>query len=959
MRTKSIQARFVVLVIAIVSVMLGAFAAFTYIDNKAQKSAELNTHLRSVKHRLMQSLPSVVWRFDREQIRQIVDAELGPPSIVGIAVYDEKDRLIYQAPHNITFPDVWTSTSALVTPTEDEFLQTFSLKMQDQFRTEAVGTVRIHASSANIEEALRTELLRLAVLVLLMNLALVAALSAVMRMVIMRPLNALRNALRDIAHEDADLTLRLPASAWSEYADVTNNFNAFVKRLQDALGAPIDEVHHTISRIAQGDFSQQVIKADTANANTVIAHLGVMQDALVALTSQLRQAKLDADCANQAKSDFLANMSHEIRTPLNAILGMTRLALRAPMAPAQQVQLGKVIHAANHLLALINDILDFSKIEAGKLTLENVHFALADVLDNVITLVGEKAVDKNLEFITDIEADVPWSLVGDPLRVSQIMVNFANNAIKFTQRGEVVLYVRSLGSRDGRARLRIGVKDTGIGIALEKQATLFQNFVQAEDSNARQYGGTGLGLAITRRLAELMSGQVHVQSIQGVGSDFWCEVEVGYSQPAALPPFPLPSGQRALVVDNHTEARNILMNLLRQFGIQASGAANTEQAVRTLQESATTGTHYDYLLIDRHMPETDGIATAAHIKALRLADNSTPIMLSATPASMLDARAHTAGFVDVLAKPFHAASLRQLLLRLSGASTSSPAAPMVLGTETLRASMGARILLVEDIEINREVARGLLEDLGLELQVDDAENGQIALGMLAERDYDAIFMDMHMPVMDGLAAARAIRNNPAWHDIPIIAMTANNMESDIQNCKDVGMCAFVTKPIDPDHLRNCIRQWVCRRNAPSVAVAAATSLAPPKPQRTLIEVLLENVDGLNPAAGLHSFGGRQATYREMLRRFIGEQEAHWAALHQAAMAGDWAALHTHTQTLASAAKHLGAEKVTDAANQLAVLATPQAHASDWEVPLKALRQRMSLLADGTQRAIPALFTTDT
>ena len=957
MRIKSIQARFVVLVIAIVSVMLGAFAALTYTDNKAQKSAELNTHLRSVKHRLMQSLPAVVWRFDREQIRQIVDAELGPAAILGIAVYDEKDRLIYSAPNNTAFPLQWMPNSKLATQSNNEFLQTFALQVVDQHMSEAVGTVRLHASSDSIEDALRKELSRLVLLILLMNLALVTALSAVMRMVIMRPLNALRNALKDIAKEGADLTLRLPASNWREYADVTDNFNAFVKRLQDALGASIDEVHHTISRIAQGDFSRQVIKTDATHANTVIAHLGVMQDALIALTSQLRQAKLEADCASQAKSDFLANMSHEIRTPLNAILGMTRLAMRAPLPQAQQVQLGKVMHSANHLLALINDILDFSKIEAGKLTLEQVPFELADVLDNVVTLVGEKAVDKNLELITDIEAQVPWSLVGDPLRVSQIMVNFASNAIKFTQRGEVVLYVRCLECQGKRARLRIGVKDTGIGIAPDKQQALFQNFVQAEASNSRQYGGTGLGLAITRRLAELMHGQVGVQSIQGVGSDFWCEVELGYAMPAATQPLALPAGQRALVVDDHSGARDVLVNLLRQFGIQTSGAINGAQAVRTLQAATAIGTRYDYLFIDRHMPEMDGLSCAAHIQALNLPGSPPLILLSAAPTDLLDVTARASGFVDALAKPLHAASLRQLLIRLTGIHTTEPPAPVAVGTETLRASMGARILLVEDIEINREVALGLLEDLGLGLQVDCAENGQIALGMMAERDYDAVFMDMHMPVMDGLAATRAIRRNPEWKDIPVIAMTANNMESDVQSCQDAGMCAFVTKPIDPADLRSIIKQWVRCSVPRPVAKKDATAATLPSP-RPVIEVLLDGIEGLNPALGLRSFGGRQATYREMLRRFVMEQKAQWDAIHQAVLDGDWASLHAYTHALAGAASHVGAEKVADNATQLSRLARSHAHQSAFDAPLSALQQNMALLAEGTKRAIPALFTTD-
>lgn len=958
MRIKSIQARFVVLVIAIVSVMLAVFGALTYTDNKAQKFAELNTHLRSVKHRLMQSLPAVVWRFDHEQIRQIVDAELGPASIVGIAVYDEKDRLIYSAPNSADFPSAWTAHSEPTHRSNTHFLQTFTLQMVDQHMTENVGTVRLQASSASIEEAMHKELIRLVILVLLVNLALVTALSMVMRMVIMRPLNALRNALKDIAKEGADLTLRLPDSQWREYADVTDNFNAFVVRLQDALGASIDEVHQTISRIAQGDFSQQVIKPDAARANTVIAHLGVMQSSLITLTSQLRQAKLDADCASQAKSEFLANMSHEIRTPLNAILGMTRLAMRAPLPHAQQVQLGKVMHSANHLLALINDILDFSKIEAGKLTLEQVPFELVDVLDNVVTLVSDKAVDKNLELITDIDAQVPWSLIGDPLRVSQIMVNFASNAIKFTQRGEVVLYVRCLDCQSGRTRLRIGVKDTGIGIPANKHAELFQNFVQAETSNTRQYGGTGLGLAITRRLAELMHGNVGLQSIPGVGSDFWCDVELGYVPAPQSQRLALPAGQRALVVDDHTGACDVLLNLLRQIGIQASGVSSGEQAIATLQESASAGTHFDYVFIDRHTPVMDGLNIANHILALRLLVAPKLIMVSAAPTDTLDAAARTAGFAQLLPKPVHSASLQQLLMRIAGMQILDPTPPSTEGTEILRACMGARILLVEDIEINREVALGLLEDMALGLQVDCAENGQVALGKMAERNYDAVFMDMHMPVMDGLTATRAIKSNPAWSHTPIIAMTANNLESDIQSCKDAGMCAFITKPIDPDALRHILKQWVRVRNPHHVRTLTPPAAITAKDQRPVIEILLDGIEGLNVVQGLRSFSGRQATYREMLRRLISGLEAQWNEMNECIQGDDWRALQEHAHTLAGAASHVGAEKLAGSAMQVSQLACGHAHASAYEAALQALRQNMVQLTKDIQRAMPMLFTTD-
>ena len=963
---KSIQARFVVLMIAIISVMLTAFGMLSYAESKDEKYKQLNNILRATKQRLSQSLPAVIWRFDNEQIQQIVDAELSSPGLVGIAVYDEKDRLLYSAPQQIPFPEQWTTTTAAPALDVSTFSQTVSLSMMDGALLENVGTVRLYGTHDGIEQALQKDALRLGMLILLMNLVIAVALIGAMRMVIMRPLNSLRNALRDIATEGADLSLRLPPSQWQEFSDVTHNFNAFAQRLELALGASIDEVHQTISRIARGKFDQPVIKADTAAEDTVIARLAGMQDALIHLTQELHQAKQRADAASQAKSDFLANMSHEIRTPLNAILGMTRLAMRGNLPAQQQIQLGKVIHSANHLLALINDILDFSKIEAGKLSLEHVPFELADVLANVITLVSERAADKNLELLTDIDEKLPWRMLGDALRLSQIMVNFTTNALKFTQRGEVLLYMHQLSSDAQKIRVRIGVRDTGIGIPADKQAILFQNFVQADTSNSRQYGGTGLGLAITRRLSELMNGNVGVQSIEGVGSDFWCEVELGcVDNPAAnwhLTPSAL-QNQRALVIDPHATARELLVKLLRNAGLQARGIDSPAQALQALTHADQAGAAFNLVYIDRSLLQSHESSIVPQIHGLSLSQNPKLILLAGATAEALDGKAHHAGFSELLNKPFHAASVQRLLLRLSGNAQMPAATPTLpVGTQSLQAAAGARILLVEDIEINREVARGLLEDIGIGLQVDSAENGQVALSMLTQRTYDAILMDMHMPIMDGLSATQAIRRNADWDHIPIIAMTANHMESDIQRCKDVGMCDFVSKPIDPERLRDALSRWVIARKTvvQSTAAAAQPTQASNMESGAPLPVIaqrLENVPGLNAAQGLRSFGGRQATYREMLRRFIASADAQCHTIQTMIHEARWDALEESAHAMADTADHLGATNIANHARHLCTLARARMASADMNPTLQALIHSMQILSQATQQALPEIFAT--
>lgn len=967
---KSIQARFVVLMIAIVSIMLGIFGVLSYVDSKAEQQAELNNHLRAIEHRLSQSLPAVIWRFDHAQIRQIVDAELGAAAIAGIAVYDENQRLLYSAPVGAGFPAQQPSAMQVQ---EGEFLFAFYVSMTDSLGPQALGSVQVLASSHAIEQLLRKELGRLVLLILLLNLAIVAAMSTVMRLVIMRPLIGLRDGLQAMASAGADLTLRLPRSPWKEFAEVTDGFNAFAGQLEAALGASVDEVHQTISRIAQGDFSQPVVKrgATAAGANTVMAHLGVMQEALIALTAQLRQAKHAADAASQAKSDFLANMSHEIRTPLNAILGMTRLAMQSGLPQAQQVQLMKVMHSSQHLLALVNDILDFSKIEAGKLRLENTCFELADVLGKVTMLLDDKAADQGLEFVMDIAPDVPWQLEGDPLRLSQILVNFVSNAVKFTPQGQVLLYIRCVARERHTVRLRLGVRDTGIGIPASKQAALFESFVQTDTSNSRQYGGTGLGLAIAKRLAELMQGGVGVESVEGQGADFWCEVALSDCSvgPAAHKgPWPALSQVRALVVSAQPTTSAQLLRLLHEAGLHAESCSDWDRAAALLPSAEAAGSAWDWVLVDHVLAGVEGLQAMQRVNALELAHPPKVIWMPLGSAQALAFKARQHGCADVLAQPFHAASVAQLLLRQSG--QDAPEAPVMeigcgVGTEALRASAGARVLVVEDIEINREVAEGLLHELGIGLQVDFALNGQEAIAQLQRQTYHAVFMDMHMPVMDGLTATQAIRSQPQWAQMPIIAMTANHQQSDIQRCMQAGMCDFVTKPIDPAALRAAVQKWVVATApvAPATLEAVGDTAAPavsawpqmdrPKPPQLLL--WLQDVPGLDAATGLQNFAGRQATYREMLRRFVVATAAQAQALETALEAQDAALLQSLLQSLVDAATQIGAYAVAQQAQRMLdslLLPTPW---SALQHGLRQLQHAMQALDAAVCKALPQAF----
>ncbi len=545
---------------------------------------------------------------------------------------------------------------------------------------------------------------------------------------------------------------------------------------------------------------------------TDISEIKQAEAQLQALNDALTEARDRADAANRAKSAFLANMSHEIRTPMNAIIGLAHLLQRDLPTPQAQERLGKLAGAAQHLLEVINDILDLSKIESGKLVLEEQPIALHELLGRSCDLVAERARDKGLELVISLDG-VPAEVRGDATRLSQALLNLLSNAVKFTEHGSVCLSARLLDATPEATTLRFEVADTGVGIEPQARDRLFQVFEQGDSSTTRRYGGTGLGLAITRRLVEMMGGEIGVDSAPGQGSCFWFTAQLRAGPAArALAPLPELQGQQVLLVDDLALARDAVTAMLRGEGMVVTACADGEAALRAEREARAAGHAFDLWLLDARMPS---LAGAALLAALRRsgpqATGQTPaLMLSTDGAATSELEAAAAGFAGVLAKPTTTGRLRvavsQALGLASAARAQAPAASTGPREHLLSRHRGARILVAEDNPVNQDVARQILELAGLE--VDVAEDGDQALRMLQERDYALVLMDMQMPVMDGLQATRAIRHHPRWVRLPVVAMTANVLGEDRELCLQAGMNDHVAKPVNPDRLYATLLHWL-------------------------------------------------------------------------------------------------------------------------------------------------------
>ena len=728
------------------------------------------------------------------------------------------------------------------------------------------------------------------------------------------------------------------------------NFNAAIAGTVPAYDATYAYRRPVDGRVVWIRALGRVVKDENGTPTDMF---GVTQDITdyKRLEVELVAAKETAEEATRAKSEFLANMSHEIRTPMNAIIGLSHLALRTHLTPKQRDYVGKVHNAGTSLLGVINDILDFSKIEAGKLEIETTTFRLDEVISSVTTLTAQKAHEKGLEFLAHVSPEVPEHLLGDPLRLGQVLTNFVNNAVKFTETGEIRLNIGLLERTGEKVKLELSVRDTGIGMTKEQAAKLFRPFTQADTSTTRKHGGTGLGLTICRKLVELMGGQIRLESEPGVGSTFTFTVWLGVGE-AKGAGRTVPrrfDDLRVLVVDDNAAAREILVESLATLSGHVDAVSSGAEAIAAIRERDADAP-YDLVFMDWRMPGMDGLEATRRIKEdSRLHRQPAVVIVTAFGREEVREEAERLHVDAFLLKPVTKSMLVDAMVSIFAAEAEGQPGAVEHAAESTRLA-GVRVLLVEDNEINQQIAVELLEGCGASVAV--ANNGREAVEKLFSvpfpPPYDLVLMDLQMPEMDGYQATRKIRSDERFSGLPIVAMTAHATMEERQRCLEAGMDDHVAKPIDPALLFETVQRH--HKAAPAAAAPVPAPAAPPASATAAADVPV--VAGLDTADGLRRVAGNRKLYLKLLREFVAKQGPAADEAAAALVRGDRAVAERLAHTVKGVAGSLGAREVQEAAGALEKAISGARPPAETDALLAAFRTRLDLFVGALRAALP-------